>query len=235
MQDLIAVFVSFLLALFWLRVMDFLAHRGLIEQKLSRKIIHIGTGPIFLLCWNFFSSSPSARFIAALIPLAISAQFFMVGMGWMKDPAAVQAMSRTGDRREILRGPLYYGIMFILLTIGFWRTSPVGILALMILCGGDGFADIFGRKFGDSKLPFNHTKSWVGSAGMFLMSFLFGSVFILLFNSMGYFTETLPTASILLNIALISLAAAVVEALTKHDLDNITITLTSVVLGLMLF
>jgi phytol kinase len=235
LQDLIALIVSFVLALLWLRIVDFLAHKGLIEQKLSRKIIHIGTGPIYLLCWNFFSNSPSARYIASLIPLAITAQFFLVGMGWMKDEAAVQAMSRSGDRKEILRGPLYYGIMFVLLTVLFWRNSPVGILALMILCGGDGFADIVGRKYGGNKLPFNDSKSWIGSLGMFVMSFLFGAVFVLLFNTMGYYPEIMPTASSLLSIAIISLAAAVVEAFSKHDLDNITITATAVVLGLLLF
>jgi len=234
-QDIVALILSFALALLWLRTVDFLAHRSLLEQKLSRKIIHIGTGPIFLLCWNFFSTSPSARFLAALIPLAITAQFFLVGMGWMKDPAAVDAMSRTGDRREILRGPLYYGIMFVLLTLVFWNTSPVGILALMVLCGGDGFADVFGRRFGSMKLPFNNTKSWIGTAGMFLMSFVFGSVFVLLFNSLGTYGETLALAPVLGSVALISLAASLVEALTRHDLDNVTITLTSVALGLLLF
>jgi len=44
-------------------------------------------------------------------------------------------MSRTGDPKEILRGPLFYGIMFVLMTILFWKDSPVGMTALMIMCG----------------------------------------------------------------------------------------------------
>ncbi len=234
-QDLAALFISFTLALLWLRSMDFLAHRGVIGQKLSRKIIHIGTGPIYLLCWNFFSFNPAARFLAALIPLAITIQFFFVGMGWIKDPAAVQAMSRTGDRKEILRGPLYYGCMFVLLTLIFWRTSPVGILALMILSGGDGFADILGRRFGKLKIPFSNEKSFMGSVGMLLLSFTFGASFVALFNSMGYFPEAYSLPSALFHVFIISLAATIVEAYTKSDLDNITITLASVVLGLLLF
>src|SRR3990170_299244 len=127
LQDLLATILTFAVALGWLRLMDALAHRGWIEQRLSRKIIHIGTGPLFVLCWNLFSAAPAARWLAALVPFAITAQFFAVGMGWMKDPAAVQAMTRHGDPREILRGPLYYGIVFVLCTILFWRHSPVGI------------------------------------------------------------------------------------------------------------
>jgi hypothetical protein len=36
--------------------------------------------------------------------------------GMVKDEAAVKAMSRTGDPREILRGPLFYGIVFVAMT-----------------------------------------------------------------------------------------------------------------------
>ncbi len=66
-----------------------------------------------------FPEVASARYLAALVPFAITAQFALVGLGVMKDPAAVEAMSRTGDRREILRGPLFYGIIFVVLTILF--------------------------------------------------------------------------------------------------------------------
>jgi len=234
-QDIAALVISFGLALLWLRSMDFLAHRGLIGQKLSRKIIHIGTGPIYILCWNFFSFNPSARYLAALIPLAITIQFFFVGMGWIKDPAAVQAMSRTGDRKEILRGPLYYGCMFILLTLIFWQTTPVGILALMILSGGDGFADILGRRFGKLKIPFSNDKSFMGSVGMLFFSFTFGALFVSIFNSMGYFSKAYSLPTVLFSVFVISLAATIVEAYTRSDLDNLTITLASVVLGLLLF
>lgn len=36
------------------------------------------------------------------------------------------------------------------------------------MCGGDGLADIIGRRFGgNAKLPHNSNKSWAGSAAMF--------------------------------------------------------------------
>lgn len=35
--------------------------------------------------------------------------------------ATVRSMSRSGDRRELLRGPLVYGIIFILSTLFYWR------------------------------------------------------------------------------------------------------------------
>ena len=141
-QDIVATCLTFILSLLWLRLMDALAHRGVLSPQLSRKLIHIGTGPLFLICWHLFSLQPEARFFAALVPLAVTAQFAAVGLGVLPDPAAVQAMTRHGDRREILRGPLYYGVVFVAATLIFWRTVPAGVVALMLLCGGDDQEDI---------------------------------------------------------------------------------------------
>ncbi len=233
-QDILATIMTFALALTWLRFMDGLAHRGVIGQKLSRKIIHIGTGPIFLLCWFLFSSQPAARFLASLVPLATTIQFFLVGIGWMDDPAAVKAMTRNGDRREILKGPLYYGIIFVLCTIIFWRNSPVGILALMIMCGGDGLADIFGRRWGKVKLPFGSEKSWRGSIAMFIGGFVFAFSYAALFNQLGYFEPPLNLGYAVGTIALISLITTIVEAFPLQDIDNITTTTAAIISGLLL-
>ena len=158
-----ALIITFALALSWLRFNDFLAHRGLISGHLSRKIIHIGTGPIYVLCWLLFPDNPNNRYLAALVPFAITVQFALVGLGIIKDQAAVDAMSRSGDRKEILRGPLFYGIVFVILTIIYWVDSPIGIVALMLLCGGDGLAEIVGRRFKSKTLPWsaNKTYCWV--------------------------------------------------------------------------
>jgi len=234
-QDAVATVLTFAVALAWLRLMDALAARGVIGQADSRKLIHIGTGPIFVLCWNLFSPQPAARYLAALVPLAITAQFALVGSGVIRDPAAVKAMSRTGDRREILRGPLYYGIVFVLCTLVFWRTSPVGILALMLMCGGDGLADLVGRRWGKTKLPFNASKSWVGSLTFLLAGFAFACAFVALFNQCGVLDPKLDPAGIVWKTAVIAAASTIVEAFPLRDIDNLTTTATAVVLGLLLF
>lgn len=230
-QDLVATLITFAVALGWLRVMDFLAHRGLVEQRLSRKIIHIGTGPLFVICWNFFSTSLQARFLAALVPLAITFQFFLVGIGVMQDQAAVKAMTRTGDRREILRGPLFYGVVFVICTLLFWRESPVGIMALMLMCGGDGLADVIGRRWGRVKLPFSDRKSWAGSMAMFLGGLAFALGFVALFNWLGVLAPPLEMRRTSLVIALIALVVTIIEALPFRDIDNITTTAAAVIMG----
>lgn len=234
-QDLVATAVTFALALGWLRLVDALAHRGLLEARLSRKIIHIGTGPLFVLCWLLYSPAPHARWLAALVPLAITFQFLLVGLGVIKDPAAVQAMTRTGQPREILRGPLLYGVVFVACTLVFWRRSPVGIVALMLLCGGDGLADIVGRRLGRRKLPVNPNKTWAGSLAMFLGGYGLAFAFVALFQRLGQFQPPVDLVNAAVITAGIALAAAVVEAQRAGELDNLTITLTAVALGQLWF
>ncbi len=236
----LALIITFALALFWLRIMDFAAHRGWISSDLSRKIIHMGTGPIFVLCWLLFQDrpgsgllEPSPRYLAALVPLVITAQFVLVGTGIVRDEAAVRAMSRTGDRREILRGPLFYGILFVVLTILYWRNTPIGMVALMLMCGGDGLADVLGRRFGKDKLPWNRGKSWIGSLGMLLGGWVFAASLLAAYIAAGMFPG--PWISYLPAVTLISLAGTLVESLPLPDVDNLTTTLVAVLLGHLLF
>ena len=228
-NNLIALIITFLSAVAWLRINDFAAHRGWISSQLSRKIIHIGTGPIFVLCWLLFNDSASARYLAALVPGLITVQFILVGIGLVKDDAAVKALSRTGDRREILRGPMYYGIIFVILTIVYWKDSPIGMVALMLLCGGDGLADIIGRRFGKRKLPWAPMKSWMGSLGMFLGGWILAIGILWIYLLSGVFTgqimDYIPALS------MVAFAATIVESLPIKDLDNITITIIGLILG----
>lgn len=232
-NNLVAFILTILIAVTWLRINDFFAHKGWISSQISRKIIHIGTGPIFVLCWLLFNDSASAPFLAAVVPLAITAQFALVGFGVIKDPAAVEAMSRTGDRREILRGPLFYGISFVILTITFWRYSPIGMVALMILCGGDGLADIIGKQLGGLKLPWSQRKSLAGSLAMLLGGFIFAVLIVWVYIWQGYFPE--PILDYLIPIAVIAVGTMFVESLPIQDIDNITIPLVSVLIGLLVF
>jgi phytol kinase len=233
LHNILALIVTFALALTWLRLNDFAAHRGWISSHLSRKIIHMGTGPLFVLCWLIFVETSSARYLAALVPLAITGQFILVGTGLIQDEAAVSAMSRSGDRREILRGPLFYGIIFVLLTIIYWRSTPTGIIALMLMCGGDGLADLLGRRFGTHKLPWNQDKSWVGSLGMLLGGWIFAFIILSAYRIFGFFTG--PLINYLNAITIIALAGTLVETLPFRDIDNLTVSGVAVLIGTILF
>jgi phytol kinase len=232
-NNLLALIVTFAAALVWLRLMDFAAHRGWIGSQLSRKIIHIGTGPIFVICWLLFTDAPSSRYLAALVPFAITLQFALVGLGVIKDQAAVDAMSRSGERREILRGPLYYGIIFVVVTVLYWLETPTGIVGLMLVCGGDGMADIIGRRYGDRKLPWNRKKSWMGSFWFFIGGWLLVALILALFVRVGVFPG--PFGVYLVAITIVALVTTLVESISPQDIDNLTIAITALLLGYFLF
>jgi phytol kinase len=228
-----ATIITSIAAVSWLRLNDYFAHKGLISGQTSRKIIHIGTGPIFVLCWLLFPDEDLSRFFAAIIPLLITLQFLMVGLGIIKDQAAVDAMTRHGDRREILRGPLIYGIVFVCLTIFYWKYSPIGIVALMMLCGGDGLADIIGKRYGNKKLPWSGSKSWAGSLAMFLGGTIFSILVLLVFEGSGYFH--LFNENNLVYILLIGLICTIVESFPVKEFDNLTVPVAAILLGQLLF
>jgi phytol kinase len=233
MNPYIATLLTFAVAVTFLRLMDFLAHRGLIESRLSRKLIHIGTGPIFVLCWLIYPDVPISRWLAALVPLVITAQFVLVGTGILKDEAAIKAMSRTGDRREILRGPLFYGLVFVAVTLIYWKDSLIGIPALMMMCGGDGIADIVGRRVNSAKLPWSPEKTLAGSLSVLLGGWLLTFLIFAIYVWAGVFSG--PVTSYILPITWIALGAMLVESLPFRDVDNITLTVASALIGYLVF
>lgn len=233
MNTILAAVITLVVAVTFLRLMDFFAHRGWIESRLSRKLIHIGTGPIFVLCWLLFLDRPEARWLAALVPLMIVVQFALVGLGILKDAAAVQAMSRTGNPREILRGPLYYGIAFVVLTLVFWKDSPIGITALMLMCGGDGLADVVGRRVASPKLPWSGDKSVAGSLSVFIGGWVASAAVLFIYVSLGVFSG--PFSAYLLPITLVALAGTAIESLPHKDIDNITLVVAAVLVGWFVF
>lgn len=233
MPNWLAALLTLVISIAWLRIMDFAAHRGLIESRLSRKVIHITTGPIFVLCWFLFRETPDARWWAATVPFLITVQFALIGLGVIKDEASVRAMSRSGDRHEILRGPLFYGIAFVVLTLVFWRDTPTGIIALMLLCGGDGIADLVGRRIPSPKLAWSPNKSVVGTLSVLIGGFILATFIVWIYVSARVFSG--PFSGYLLPIALLSLTAAAVESLPQRDVDNITLPLAVVLVGMLIW
>jgi phytol kinase len=233
MNPYLATLLTFIIAIAFLRIMDFFAHRGWIESKMSRKLIHIGTGPVFVLCWLMFPDMALSRYLAALVPLLITVQFVLVGTGLLKDDAAVEAMTRTGNPKEILRGPLFYGIMFVLMTIIYWKDSPIGITALMMMCGGDGVADIIGRRVKSPKLAWSREKSLAGSLSVLAGGALLTALILFVYVNAGVFSA--PFVTYLLPIFWIALGGMLVESLPFKDVDNITLTVVAALIGHIVF
>jgi phytol kinase len=181
-----------------------------------------------------FDDHSDARWLAALVPLLITIQFLLVGTGILKDEGSVKAMSRSGDRREILRGPLMYGIVFVFLTLVFWRESPLGITALMILCAGDGLADVIGtRAVKTARLPWSERKTWIGSLAMFLGGWITCLAILWVFYSTGFININIK--HLIIGSGLVALVSTAVESLPYSDIDNLTVPLAALCIGYLVF
>ncbi|XP_034886839.1 probable phytol kinase 3, chloroplastic isoform X1 [Populus alba] len=232
-SDLCSAVVSAAVIFAFLQLWKETAKHGL-DQKLNRKLVHISIGLVFMLCWPIFSSGHRGALFAAFTPGVNIIRMLLIGSGMWKDEATVKSMSRFGDRRELLRGPLYYALTITGACAIYWRTSPVAIAAICNLCAGDGVADIVGRRFGRQKIPYNKNKSIAGSVAMALAGFLASVGFMCYFASFGYVEKSWE---MLLGFLVVSLASAFVESLpisTELD-DNLTVTLTSILLGHLVF
>ncbi|CAH9109400.1 unnamed protein product [Cuscuta epithymum] len=232
--DLIAFVMSGGVAFSCLRFWEEIAKRGIFEQNLNRKFVHITMGHVFMLCWPMFSPGHQGALLAALIPGINIVKVLLLGLGILKDDATIKSMSRFGDYRELLKGPLYYALTITLACAVFWRTSPVAIALICNLCAGDGMADIVGRRIKSRKLPYNRNKSIAGSIAMAASGFLSSIGYMQYFSSFGYLQKT---SHMVIGFLIVSIASALVEShpLSTELDDNLTVPLTSVLLGSFVF
>jgi hypothetical protein len=144
-QDLGMGILVTILAGAYLKLWTTLVKMGVLDPKDSRKIIHTGSVPLFILFWPFFSVAPWSRFFAATVPwinvfrLVTAAQGSSSGN---EEQELALAVSRSGDSKEALQGPLIYCLITVLFTLIFWRDSMTGIMALSTMAAGDGVSFI---------------------------------------------------------------------------------------------
>jgi len=214
--------------------------KGKVSQIITRKFVHIFAGPVFVVTWMLFSGEIVSHYVAVIVPLLFVLQFITIGMGVIKNESFVASMSRSGDPRELLQGTLYYAIVMVLMT-WFWfyvpstgisNANPTALLIIGCISGGDGLADIIGRKFGKKKIGLKGSeKTIVGSIGMLVGSILVSSILVLIFSL------EVPQFDILiliLPIIVVSIVATIVEAVSPKGTDNFTIFLAVVIVILIL-
>ena len=228
--DILATVFTLVVLLGVVQINGKIQKSGKLPTYVTRKIIHILAGPIFFLAWFLYSGTPASRYIASIVPLLFVVQFTAVGLGIMKDEAFVGSMSRSGDPRELLKGTLYYAVVMMLVAIFFFyipsdgigSANPGGFIIIGCLAGGDGLADIIGRKFGGDKKfgLFKAEKTIAGTIAMFLGSFLFSLGLIAIFSLEA---STFNLNMLIWPILIISLIATIAEALSPPHLDNLII------------
>ncbi|KAK4279584.1 hypothetical protein QN277_011342 [Acacia crassicarpa] len=204
-----------------------LTRREVLQQNLSRKLVHMLSGLLFLASWPIFSNSTGARYFAAFVPLVNGLRLLVNGLSLTSDEGLIKSVTREGQPQELLKGPLYYVLMLMLCSLTFWRDSPVGVICLAMMCGGDGVADIIGRRFGRVKIPYNKKKSFAGSISMFVFGSLISIGMLYYYSVLGYME--LNWGRTVQSVALVSLVATMVESLPISDIidDNISVPIVT--------
>ena len=238
--DLIATVISIVILLALVQINAYMQKKGKVSQIITRKFVHIFAGPIFVVTWMLFSGEVISHYIASIVPMLFILLFVAVGTGLMKNENFVNSMSRSGDPRELLQGTLYYAIVMLLMTF-FWfyvpstgiaNANPTALLIIGCVSGGDGLADIIGRKFGgDKKFGIKGSeKTIIGSIGMLLGSIIVSSILALIFS---FEVPTFNLLTLIFPIIVVSIVATLVEALSPKGTDNFTIFLAVIIVVLV--
>lgn len=229
--NLIAMVLSIIAVMMVVQINGAIRKSGKLSANVTRKVVHIFAAPVFALTWYLYPGDTYSRYFAMIVPILFVLLFAAIGTGKVKNESFVASMSRSGDPRELLRGTLYYAIMIVIVTF-FWFYYPVTPLGLVIfgcLAGGDGLADVIGRKYGGNRKfgVGGAEKTLAGSAGMFFGSFLFSYVLIAIFSLE---IATYNLVHLFLPILVISLVATIVEALSPKNVDNWTVPFAVIVM-----
>ncbi len=188
-----------------------------IPSKITRKIIHIFTGPIFILTWKLYPKGNYGK-ISSTFPFLASAIFFLLHIlkKYKISELIKNILSRSDESIELIEGPFFYGIIIGILTSIFYLNHPIGIITILILCFGDGLADFFGSNFESFILP-----SPFGRKTFFgCLSFVFFSIIISCIYSYFFFGNLY-----FFNCFILGFLGCVIEFFSPSKIDNITIVI----------
>ena len=184
------------------------------KEELSRKIIHIGTGPVILLAWLFDIPKNIAFITAFVITIALGVNY------------QYRLLPAIEDIERKSFGTIAYGISITLLLLLFWprhaSSISVGVLSMAF---GDGLAGLIGRSIQSPTWSIlGQTKSIAGTLTM-------GAVVGI---TTGAITSINNIAIQPLEIVTISIIATFLEQISPFGMDNITVPIGVTCLGIWL-
>ena len=200
-------------------LMDWLVTNHGLSRDVSRKITHICAGSVIIFL-PLFREGDWSYYLNITVFAVWTLLLIQKGLFAADDDQAVKTMTRTGDKRELLRGTLYFVIVAMICGTIYYKQFA-GVLAMAMLGWGDGLAPIIGVKFGKMKYKVLSAKSVEGSLAFFFGSFLAGLFFVKLI---------VPEAYDPVKIAIIAVAATIVEGASPREVDNLLIPATVIAL-----
>lgn len=187
------------------------------SSDVSRKFVHIGAAS-WIICWHWFDDSHWTWRLNIFVPFIQGLKLFYKGTFADSTDVDVQVMSRQGNPKELLYGPLQFCTFMCYL--GLFQFMTLEGCVLMAATGiGDGIAPLIGKLYGDHKyrLPMGGEKTLEGSFFGVFMGTLLASLIFPLVNG-------LPTLKIYsaLKCAILS---TLLEAGSPEGFDNVFVPL----------
>jgi phytol kinase len=213
-QQLLGVAV----VLFWLVIVvttALLVRRHWPEQReWSRKVVHIGTGPVVLIAWALQIDRTIALPAAALVTLAtaLNHRFRLL--------PAVEDVGRHSY------GTVAYGGSITVLLALYWPLLPLPVAAgVLVMACGDGLAGLVGPALRSPRWRLlGQGKSLAGTACMAIASLAVLLALLALAQASGQPAPAWPA------LLLIAAIATALEQLSGYGIDNLTVPLTTALL-----
>ncbi len=202
-----------------------------IQPDLTRKFIHIGAG-----MWTFGVLALFHSWQVGIIPFA---SFICLNYLFYRY-RLVGAM----DTSNSSPGTVYFAISVTLLFAAFWRPMavdqvPIATAGIMAMTWGDALAALIGKNYGKYKYQFaGSTRTWEGSAVMFISSaiVIFLVLTLLPTSFLSPNSLTWETWKVLVATFLAAFSATLVEAVSPHGTDNLTVPLVAAgVVGIVFY
>ena len=173
------------------------------QQELSRKIVHIGTGPIVVLAW--WRAIPAS----IAVPVALTVTVITAVNHRLQLLPAVEDIDRNSY------GTVAYGLAISLLLLLFWPDQAVAVCAgVLVMAFADGLAGLVGRGMtSPSWTVWQQRKSVAGTVTMGLVTALVLLLLVLISQS--------PLRPLRL-IAVCALAVGL-EQLGRWGIDNLSV------------
>lgn len=222
-NDFIGLAISYVYAISLLVIGEGLRRLFGVKPDLTRKVIHIGAG-----MWAFGVLLLFKNWEIGIIPFAT-----FIGLNYLFYRYRIIGAMDTQDSSP---GTVYFAISVTLLFGLLWRPDgpvdsvAIAVAGIMAMTWGDALAALIGKRFGQHKYQVGSSvRSWEGSAAMFVASIVVIFLVLLLLpgSSLSPLAKPLSFGWALLTAVVTATFATLVEAVSPHGTDNLSVPLTA--------
>ena len=176
------------------------------NKEITRKIIHIGIGPLIPIAQFLEIDQKSALIFTGIVSLMVLINY------------TYKLFPTIEDVERKSYGTIFYCLSLFILIWLFWDKDPYALITgFFIMTFGDGLAGLIGKSFNSKSWIFlKQRKSLFGTLTMFLTS-------LIVVCSIGYAEQN----SFNLNYLAIAFLATVLEQFSFLGIDNLIVPISS--------